>query len=147
MKQLLFAIFLSLTVVAQQSPNAPAPGSSPAAQPAASDQQAQASLIVFREAHFNGSGLKPSIYVDGKEVARLKNGTFLTMKIDPGKHDLDSSSKHEAALQVEIKPGETSYVQMIIVNGTWRGAGRLVPVSAEDGKAATAKLKPLDLKE
>lgn len=163
MKQLLFVLLFSLTVFAQQSsdataPAAPAPAassdaqpaaaaavaspSSSAAQPAAPD--AQATLIVFREKHFQGSALKPSIYVDGQEVARLKNGSYYSLPIKTGKHELASSAKHESALELDIKPGETNYVQMIVVAGTWRGAGRLVPVPAEDGKATIAKLKPLD---
>lgn len=153
MKQLLFVLLVSLTVFAQQSsdataPAAPAPAadsaasSSSTAAPAASD--AQATLIVFREKHFQGSALKPSIYVDGQEVARLKNGSYYSMPIKTGKHELASSAKHESALELDIKPGETNYVQMIVVAGTWRGAGRLVPVPAEDGKATIAKLKPVD---
>jgi len=145
MKQLLFVLVVSLAVVAQQSSDAPASSSSPAAQPAAAPD-AQATLIVFREKHFQGSGLKPSIYVDGQEMVRLNNGSYFTMPIKPGKHELASSAKHEAALEIEVKPGESDYVQMIIVAGTWRGAGRLVTVPAEDGKASVSKLKPVDSK-
>lgn len=103
-----------------------------------------ASLVIFREGHFTGSALKPSIYVDGKEVARIKNGTYFSTQIEPGKHNLTSSAKHESPLLIEVKPGETSYIQMIVVTGTWRGAGRLVPVPLDDGKAAVAKLHILD---
>lgn len=92
-KTLLATILLSVIAVAQQ----PNPGAQPEAQPSSvptqptpgQPTQAQpvqaASLIIFREGHFAGSGLKPSIYVDGKDVARLKNGTYFTMQIEPGK--------------------------------------------------------------
>jgi hypothetical protein len=119
-----------------QSPSVPA-------QPTTAQPSQVTSLVIFREGHFAGSGLKPSIYVDGKEVARLKNGSYFSMQIEPGKHDLSSSAKHESPLLVEIKPGETSYVQMIVVQGTWRGAGRLIPVPPDDGKIAVSKLKIL----
>jgi len=115
-------------------------------QPAQTQPVQSASLVIFREGHFTGSALKPSIFVDDREVARLKNGSFFSMQIEPGKHNLTSSAKHESPLVVEIKPGETSYVQMIVVTGTWRGAGRLVPVPADDGKIAVSKLKLLELK-
>ena len=103
-----------------------------------------ASLTVFREGHFTGSALKPSIYLDGREVARLKNGSYFTMPIEPGTHNLGSSAKHEPPLVIEIKPGEPIYIQMIVVTGTWRGAGRLIPVSPDDGKVAVSKLRVLD---
>ena len=152
-RTLLATILLSVMAVAQQpnpgaQPSAPpdAQPSSPAAQPTPGQptqaQPAQAaSLIIFREGHFAGSALKPSIFVDGKEVARLKNGSYYIMPIEPGKHELSSSAKHESPLPIEIKAGETSYVQMIVVPGTWRGAGRLVPVPPDDGKVAVSKLK------
>lgn len=108
--------------------------------PAQPVQVQPSSLVIFREGHFTGSALKPSIYIDGREVTRLKNGTYFSMQIEPGKHSLGSSAKHESPLLLEIKPGETNYVQMIVVTGTWRGAGRLVPVSPDDGKVAVAKL-------
>src|SRR5882724_11563633 len=152
MKALLAILLLSVMTVAQESQPGVKPGAQPEAQPSSSGAQPApgqptqvqaASLVIFREGHFTGSGLKPSIYVDGKEVARIKNGSYFTMQIEPGKHDLSSSAKHESPLPLEIKPGETSYVQMIVVTGTWRGAGRLVPVPNDDGKIAVSKLKLL----
>jgi hypothetical protein len=138
MKHVLLAILLSLPVVAQQpQTSTPSPSASAQSEP-------ESTLVVFREKHFEGSALKPSIYLDGQELTRLKNGSYFTVQIKPGKHDLSSSAKHEAPLPLDAKAGESNYVQMIVVTGTWRGAGRLVPVSAEDGKTAISKLKPLD---
>jgi len=39
--------------------------------------------------------------------------------------------------------GETTYVQMIITTGTWRGAGRLLQVDPREAEERIAKLKPL----
>jgi hypothetical protein len=144
MKQLLFMILVTLTALAQQPAGNPAPASAPVAQQ--STPEPQTTLVIFREKHFEGSALKPSIYVDDQDVTRLNNGTYFTLPIKSGKHTLTSSAKHEASLEIDAKAGETSYVQMIIVTGTWRGAGRLVLVSTEDGKAATSKLKPVESK-
>jgi len=143
MKKLLFVILFSLTAVAQQSPETSTPASSPAAQ---QGSESQTTLVVFREKHFEGSALKPSIYVDDQEITRLNNGSYFTLPIKPGKHILNSSAKHEAPLEIDVKAGESNYVQMIIVAGTWRGAGRLVPVPADAGKSSISKLKPLELK-
>jgi hypothetical protein len=106
--------------------------------------QTVGTVIFYREGHFTGSALKPSIYLDGREVVRLKNGTYFITQVEPGKHEIGSSAKHEPALSVDLKPGETAYIQMIVVSGTWRGAGRLIPVPADDGKTAISKLHILD---
>ena len=155
MKALLAILLLSVMAVAQESQPAVKPGAQPETQPSSAPAQAApaqptqaqpvqaASMVIFREGHFTGSALTPSLYVDGKEVARIKNGSYFTMPIEPGNHELSSSAKHESPLPLEIKPGETSYVQLIVVTGTWRGAGRLVPVPPDDGKIAVSKLKVL----
>lgn len=101
-------------------------------------------VIVYRGGKFVGSALKPSIYVDGNQVARLANGRYVSLRLAPGKHQFDSSMKKEPPVEVEVKPNETLYLEMVILTGTWRGGGRLIPVAPEDGKNALLKLKPMD---
>lgn len=111
--------------------------------------QTGGTVIFYREGHFAGSALKPSIYLDGKEVARLKNGTYFTAQVGPGNHEVGSSAKHEPPLAVHVKPGETSYIQMIVVSGHWRG-GRTTDSRAGSGwkncpfQTASLGLAPLD---
>jgi len=104
-------------------------------------------ILFFREHHFTGSALKPSIFVDDKEVNRLSNGRWFLLKVEPGKHRLQSSAKNEPATVVEVAPGETAYVQMVILTGNWRGGGRLLAVDSKEAQKQVAKLKPLDEKE
>lgn len=100
-------------------------------------------IVFFREGHFTGSALKPSIYVDGKEVDRLANGRWFSVHAEPGKHQLQSSAKNEPATVIETVAGETTYVQMVILTGTWRGGGRLLQVDPAEAQKVVAKLKPL----
>lgn len=44
---------------------------------------------------------------------------------------------------IKTKAGETTYVRMVVVMGTWRGAGRLLQVDPEDAQKVIGKLKPL----
>lgn len=116
------------------------------AQPAAQPASGTTSIAFFREGHYYGKALKPSIYVDGKQVARLENGRWFSMPIAPGKHEVSSSAKNEAATVVNVSAGETDYVQMVITTGTWRGSGRLMEVDSAEAQQKIAKLKPLDQK-
>lgn len=104
-------------------------------------------VVVYRPSKYVGSALKPSVYVDGSEVGRLKNGRYISLPLAPGKHSFKSSMKNEPALEIEVKPNETVYLEMVLLPGTWRGGGRLVPVAQEDAKNALLKLKPLDEKQ
>jgi hypothetical protein len=103
-------------------------------------------ILFFREHHFTGSALKPSIFVDDKEVNRLSNGHWFLLKVEPGKHRLQSSAKNEPATIVDVPTGETVYVQMVILTGNWRGGGRLLAVDSKEAQQQVAKLKPLDEK-
>lgn len=107
------------------------------------EKSSECTIIFFREGHVNGAALKPSIYLDGKELDRLANGRWLSVHTGAGKHDIQSSAKKEPATVIEVKEGETVYVQMVIVNGTWRGAGRLMQVNDADAQKVIAQLKPL----
>jgi hypothetical protein len=104
-------------------------------------------VIVYRPSKFAGSALKPSIYLDGNQVARLANGRYVSLQVAPGKHNFESSMKHAAPLELEVKSNETVYLEMVLLPGTWRGGGRLVPVGEDDAKSAMLKLKPLDARD
>jgi hypothetical protein len=112
----------------------------------AQESSENSTIVFYREVvHFTASFSKPSVYIDGKEVARLKAGRYFAQQVSPGKHELNSSMK--VPLPVELKPGETIYVQMVMQPTNTRFKGRLIPVPVEDGKVALEKLKPVDKKE
>ncbi|HKD51553.1 MAG TPA: DUF2846 domain-containing protein [Candidatus Acidoferrum sp.] len=148
---LMFALAAAIpatSVKAQGIPPAQAPPADTAAAPshpatADSDKAKDATIVFFREGHFTGSALKPSIYVDGKEADRLANGRWFSVHTEPGKHQLQSSAKNEPATVIETVAGQTTYVQMVILTGTWRGGGRLLQVDPADAQKIIAKLKPL----
>jgi hypothetical protein len=100
-------------------------------------------VVVFRRSDFTGSALKPSVLVDGNEAARLGNGRYLSLQVGAGKHTFGSSAKKEAPLEVDVKPNETLYLEMIIMTG-WNRGGRLIPVGQDDAMSALARLKTQD---
>jgi hypothetical protein len=117
----------------------------PSPNPAQSDvdKGKDSTIVFFREGHFNGAALKPSIFLDGKEMDRLTNGRWFSVHAEPGKHQLQSSAKNEPATVIETVAGQTTYVQMVILQGNWRGGGRLLQVDEADAQKVIAKLKPL----
>lgn len=143
----LVAVVSASSLQAQGIP--PAQASADAATPPAhsatadGDKGKDSTIVFFREGHFTGSALKPSIYVDGKEADRLANGRWFSVHVEAGKHQLQSSAKNEPATVIETVAGETTYVQMVILTGTWRGGGRLLQVDSGEAQKVIAKLKPL----
>jgi hypothetical protein len=102
--------------------------------------QPKAFIVFFRPSAFYGSALKPSVYVDGQEIGRLGSGKYLTLQTAAGPHTL-SSSKKGTSVEIRLTSEQTQYVEMVIQSGNWRGAGRLIPVPADEGTEKTKKLK------
>jgi hypothetical protein len=101
-------------------------------------------VVVFRRSAFTGSALKPSVYVDGNQAARLENGHYLSLQVTAGKHTFGSTAKNDASLEVAVNPSQTVYLEMIIVTGGWHGGGRLIPVGKDGAMSALARLKTQD---
>lgn len=100
-------------------------------------------IVFFRPQRHTGSALKPSVYIDSQQIARLENGRYFSLRLSPGKYQISSSMK-QSPLDLDLKPGEAVYLEMVILVGTWRGGGRFVPAPVGDATSAIAKLKPLD---
>jgi hypothetical protein len=72
--------------------------------------QAQASIIyVYRpQAMMKGRWLHPSIYCDGKELARIYRGTVFMTAIPPGSHMI-TLGRTEVGQFVDMEPGRKYY--------------------------------------
>jgi hypothetical protein len=73
--------------------------------------------------HPKADDLLPLVTIDGEKIARLHSGQFFSLRVAPGKHMVDSTSRLTAInaktgetirehkpLQIDAKPGEVVYV-------------------------------------
>lgn len=139
MKILLSAMLLTALLAAAQEP-ANTPTS------AADGKASKATVYVYRYKQFTGSALAPSIFCDGKQLARMENGRYFTAKLEPGKHSFTSNDK-QSGIDLDLKAGEEYFVRVEIATGFAKGHGRLVLVPREQGsyERKSDKLKPLDV--
>ena len=132
---------VSQTSPAPAQPSTPpaqptAPSAQPPAQPApaaASDSDSPATVYFYRAKRFQGSALKPSVFVDDAAVGNLHNGDSLKFSMKPGKHRIYSTDK-STGIDLEVKPGETYYVRVDILVGFWKGHGGVTLVDPQQGK-------------
>jgi hypothetical protein len=115
-----------------------------AQQPAASPQS-KASVYVYRYKQFVGSALSPSVYCDEVQLARMENGRYFSVTLDPGQHTFRSNDA-QSGVQLDLKPGQEYFVRVEIAAGMMKGHGRLILTAAEQGRyeLQSNKLKPLD---
>lgn len=139
-----------------QEPATPAakPESTEAAKPAETSSKseaktpapelAKATVYIYRYKQFVGSGLEPSVYCDDVQLARMDNGRYLVMKVDPGEHVFRSNDK-QAGVVLKLKAGEEYYFRVEIVTGFMKGHGRVVHATPEQGAYEVKKLQPLGI--
>jgi hypothetical protein len=105
----------------------------------------KATVYVYRYKQFVGGALAPSVYCDETELARMENGRYFTVKLDPGKHNFRSNDK-QSGTELDMKAGQEYFLRVEIAAGVMKGHGRLVLMSPEQGgyELKSSKLKPLD---
>jgi hypothetical protein len=113
--------------------------------PAADIKEAQATVYVYRYKQFVGSALEPSVYCDEVQLARMDNGRYFAVRIDPGKHTFHSNDP-QSGVALDLKPGQRYFIRVEIATGLMKGHGRLTLMSPEQGgyELKSSKLKPLD---
>ena len=99
-------------------------------------------VYFYRYKQFIGYQVKPSVYCDERQLARMENGRFFITKVVPGKHTFRSNDK-QSGLELDIQAGHTYYIRVEIVDGFLKQYGRLVLMSNEQGAYEVNKLKPL----
>jgi len=135
LKILLSMALLSLFAVAQEATGtAQATGSS----------DSKATIYVYRYKQFAGSALAPSVYCDEAQLAKMENGRYFAVRLDPGKHVLHSNDK-QSGIELDLKAGQQYFVRVEIATGLMKGHGRLILVAPEQGgyEMQSSKLKPL----
>lgn len=116
-----------------------------AAPPLLCQDTPQALLVFYRPKHFYGYGNTPSVYLDGHQIARLDNGRYFSIRVEPGIYSIESNAKR-SPLRVQLKKGAAAYLEMSIVQRTWSAAGVFVVAEQDYALPIIRKLKPLDKK-
>lgn len=141
----LLVLFATAVCYAQEPAAAPTPAPSPAAaEPAAASKSTKARIYFYRIKQFTGSALEPSVYCDGKELARMDNGRFFAIDLEPGDHTCNMGDK-QTGFALDAKAGEEYYAKITIEAGFWKGRGRLTLLQKEQGAFELKKVKPLDV--
>ena len=91
----------------------------------------KATVYVYRYKQFVGSALSPSVWCDETELARMENGRYFTVTLDPGKHNFSSNDK-QSGIELDAKAGQEYFVRVEIATGMMKGHGRLLLVARSD---------------
>jgi Protein of unknown function (DUF2846) len=101
--------------------------------PATSVEQTPATIYFYRPRRFQGSALKPSVFVDDARSGQLHNGDSIKVSVPPGNHRIYSTDK-STGIELNAKSGQTYYVRVDIQVGFWKGHGGVTLVDPQEGK-------------
>lgn len=104
---------------------------------------AKALVYVYRKKNFNSRNMQPSVYVDDVEVARMDDGKFFIVRLDPGKHNVEVNKGHSGA-EIDMKAGERYYFRIDIKPGFFKGRSEALYMQKEQGALEVQKMKPLE---
>ena len=98
-------------------------------------------IYFFRSSKMTGSAMRPGVKLNDKRVGKSVPGAYFFVDQDPGSYKVETSVIIGHAVNLDLKAGETVYVE------TWAHVGfaaahvRPKLVTAEAGRRAAAKCK------
>jgi len=97
-----------------------------------------ATIRFYRPHRFEGSALKPPLFVDDIDVAHLHNGDAVEVTVSGGSHRVNSNDK-STGIDLDAKAGQTYFIRVDIKTGAWKGHGAMTLVDPQQGKYEFSK--------
>jgi hypothetical protein len=97
-------------------------------------------IYFFRSANIFGSGIQPTVMLNGTQVGDSKPGGFFFVDRDPGNYEVLLSTEVERKLTFTLASGQEQYVRMSVTLGVV--VYRVYPELVD---AATGKSEMVDL--
>ena len=151
----LAALSLSITahtaLAQEQQQPAPAPQTTQTPQtaptpqadaPAVTANAGKAVVIVYRTGKLTGKALEPSVFCDKVEVARMDNGRYFILLLEPGEHRIHMTQENKR-VDLKLGAGEVAFVRVRIVMGLMKGRGEPSLADEEDAAKDLKKMEPL----
>ena len=98
-----------------------------------------ARVYIYRNKHFTGMALSPSVFCDGKPVGRMENGSYFMIDLPSGAHSFHSNGKQKDFV-LNLQPGQQYYLQVKIASGLAKGHGQIYGVDPETAKEEIKRL-------
>ena len=117
------------------APVAPAPAGLPASK--------SVELTIYRPRKLMGFGLRPTVRMNGQDLATIPNGRMFHTRVAPGRYLFDVDG-HRSGAELDAKGGETYYFLVTLEPGVFAGNGVLTLVAPQQGAFESRPLKPID---
>jgi hypothetical protein len=114
----------------------------PATLPAPPEGQGQ--LIFWRSGTMVGRAMGCGVNIGTERISALGAGRYFVLNLAPGAYEFNAKSEAKDVLNIEVDPGEISYVKCTIRMGVMSGRPNLSPSTAEEFGEKRDGLKYVD---
>lgn len=104
----------------------------------------KAVVFVYRPGKLLGKALEPAVFCDGVELARMDNGRYFVVLLEPGEHRIHMT-QDKKRVDLRLVAGEVAFVRMKIEMGMMKGRGEIDRRNNGDAANDLKKLEPLGL--
>jgi hypothetical protein len=106
---------------------------------------ATGAVYVYRTHNvYFGIFLKPTVFCDGRGLARIANGKFIAFEVPSGRHVFAAADPRQGSVAVDVQPGSRTFLKMEIKQGVVKGSGRLLVVETAVARGEMRELAALD---
>ncbi len=106
-------------------------------------------LIYIARPSAKGGSQRFKVYLNGQEqddfIGSTKGATFICISVKPGIHEIFSKAENWAITTVDVKEGDTVFLQQNIQYGFWMARNSINPISDDQGRYWVKKLKKREL--
>ncbi|MEE4177945.1 MAG: DUF2846 domain-containing protein [Bacteroides sp.] len=85
-------------------------------------------IVFYREQNFQGSAVSIPVYVNHKQVVKLKNNSYFEYDCIPGDYAFSLNRKGEAPLTLRVEAGETYYLRLGFRMSFWSSVPEMLLV-------------------
>jgi len=116
----------------------------PAYTPDANAPRDKGTVYVYRPKAFGGGAISYTVSANGTELSSLPAGGYFVYYATPGETEFSAKTEAKTSVTVDVKPGQTYYVQGTIGMGVFVGHPHLTQVTSDVGakEIASCKLVP-----
>lgn len=110
------------------------------------DRNTLATVSIYRESNFYGSALRPTVLLDGKDFVNVGNGRVFVGAFRPGHYTFEMDDR-KSGTELDLVPGKRVFMKVELVQGFWKGGGRLIQMAPEQGEFEAQRLQLMPANE
>jgi len=99
-----------------------------------------AQIYIYRNEILGGQ-IKIDVRLNGSEVGKTLQNTYMVLEVPPGKHKIESESENTSTLELTTEKGKNYFVWQEAKMGMWLARNKLQIVDEKTGKDGVLECK------